>query len=253
MTVPLAPYLVLAVPLIMFVATFIRSTLGFGEALVSVPMLALLVPIQTATPLAVLVSVTVALVVVVQDWRHVHLRSAGWMVVSSLLGIPLGLWLLKAAPDPLVKALLATVILVFALYSLYQGSRWELKDDRLAWVFGFAAGVLGGAYGMNGPPLAVYGTLRRWSPVRFRATLQGYFLCASALVLLGYLNAGLWTRTVSRYYLWSLPGLAVAVLLGRAANRRLAGPRFYRLVWGGLLLIGVVLLLEACGGLCGSW
>jgi hypothetical protein len=32
---------------------------------------------------------------------------------------------------------------------------------------------------MNGPPLVIYGALRRWTPERFRATLQGYFLPAS--------------------------------------------------------------------------
>jgi hypothetical protein len=38
-----------------------------------------------------------------------------------------------------------------------------------------SAGVLGGAYGMNGPPLVIYGSLRGSSPQHFRATLQGYF------------------------------------------------------------------------------
>jgi uncharacterized protein len=60
---------------VIFVATLIRSTLGFGEALVAVPLLAMRVPIRVAAPLAVLVSVIVAGVIVVQDWRHVHVRS----------------------------------------------------------------------------------------------------------------------------------------------------------------------------------
>ena len=35
----------------------------------------------------------------------------------------------------------------------------ELKRDSRAWLLAceFCAGVLGGAYGMNGPPLVVYG------------------------------------------------------------------------------------------------
>ena len=39
---------------------------------------------------------------------------------------------------------------------------------------------------MNGPPLVIYGALRRWSPQHFRATLQGYFLPASLAGLGGY-------------------------------------------------------------------
>jgi hypothetical protein len=79
---------------VIFLATLIRSTLGFGEALVAVPMLAMRVPIRVSAPLAVLVSVIVAAVIVVQDWRHVHVRSASGLILSSLPGIPLGVWLL---------------------------------------------------------------------------------------------------------------------------------------------------------------
>lgn len=43
-----------------------------------------------AAPLAVLVSITVAAVVVVQDWKRIHLHSSSWLVFSALFGIPLG-------------------------------------------------------------------------------------------------------------------------------------------------------------------
>ena len=44
---------------------------------------------------------------------------------------------------------------------------------------------------MNGPPLVIYGALRRWSPQYFRATLQGYFLPATLAGLIGYAATGL--------------------------------------------------------------
>jgi uncharacterized membrane protein YfcA len=190
-------------------------------------------------------SITVAFIVVAQDWEHVHIRAAGWLVLSSLLGIPLGLLLLKIAPESVVKGVLALIILIISIYSLRRKNPAELHHDRLAWIFGFFAGVLGGAYGMNGPPLVIYGALRRWSPVHFRATLQGYFLFASLVVLSGYWSIGLCTPAVSRFYLLSLPGVVVAVLLGRAANRRLESQRFYRYLFGGLVVIAVCLLLQA--------
>lgn len=103
-----------------------------------------------------------------------------------MAGIALGLMLLKIAPETTVKAILAVVILGFSIYSVVNRPQRELKHDRLAWLFGFSSGVLGGAYGMNGPPLVIYGVLRRWSPVHFRATLQGYFLIASLVGMGGY-------------------------------------------------------------------
>ena len=230
---------------VVFLATLVRSTLGFGEALVAVPLLALVIPVEVAAPLAVLVSVTVAVVVVLRDRRLVQFRSAARLVLATLPGIPLGLLLLTAAPEPAVKAALGAVIVAFAAYCLAGRKPAELRDDRLAWAFGLGAGVLGGAYGMNGPPLVVYGTLRRWPPEEFRATLQGYFLPASVLGMIGYWAAGLWVPAVTRYYLLSLPLTAAAILLGRWLNRRMDGRRFVLYVHAGLVVIGATLLVQS--------
>ena len=132
------------------------------------------------------------MVVVIQDWHKIHLASAGWLFLFTLLGIPLGLWLL-AAPEAIVKGILAAIIIAFAAYCLIHRTPVELKNDRMAWLFGIMSGVLGGAYGMNGPPLVVYGSLRRWSAEHFRATLQGYFLPASVVGMAGYWLTDRWT------------------------------------------------------------
>lgn len=242
---PLIDWTTLQVLSILFLATFIRSAFGFGEALVSVPLLALLMPVEVAAPVAVLVSITVAAIVVAQDWRQVHFRSAGWLILATLFGTPLGLLLLTAIPAGVVKAILAVVIISFSAYSLLSQNRAQLNDDRMAWLFGFGAGILGGAYGMNGPPLVMYGALRGWSPQHFRATLQGYFLPASLLVMCGYALTGLWTPQVTHYYLLALPLVLLAIFLGRALNQRLEAQAFLRFVHLGLIVISIILLVQA--------
>src|SRR5580704_15242017 len=103
---------------VLFLATVIRSAFGFGEALVAVPLLALAIPVEVAAPVAVLVSITVALIVVLQDWRSIHIRSAVSLVLPTLLGIPVGLLVLKTVPERIVKVLLAAVIVGFSAWSL---------------------------------------------------------------------------------------------------------------------------------------
>ena len=235
---------------IVFLATFIRSAFGFGEALVAVPLLALYLPLTIAAPLAVLISITIAAVVVVQDWHKIHLRSTGWLFGSTLAGIPVGLWLLTSSHQRIIRILLAIVILSFSLYSLLGRRPPELKNDSRGWLLGcgFCAGVLGGAYGMNGPPLVIYGSMRRWSAQHFRATLQGYFLPASIVGMAGYWVAGLWVPAVTRYFLWSLPLLWPAIWLGRVVNHRMHGDGFLRYVYLGLMGIAVMLLVQSARG-----
>ena len=232
---------------VVFFATLIRSTFGFGEALIAVPLLALILPVGIAAPVAVLLSITIAAVVVVQDWRKIHVRSTGWLLAPTLVGIPLGIALLTSSHQRLVKAVLAVVIIAFSGYFLTGKRLPELRRDSRPWLLGcgFFAGVLGGAYGMNGPPLVIYGAMRRWSPQHFRATLQGYFLPASIVAMAGYWMAGLWIPAVTHFYLISLPVTLPAIFLGRAANLRLRGDAFLRYVYVGLVCIGTILLIEA--------
>ncbi len=240
----------LYVLLVVSVATLIRSTFGFGEALVAVPLLALLIPLQVATPLAVLLSITIAAVVVAQDWRKIQMRTAAWLILSTLTGIPLGLLLLAGGHQRLAKAVLAVIIMGFSAYFLIGRAPFELRYDSRRWLVacGFCAGVLGGAYGMNGPPLVIYGSIRRWTAQQFRATLQAYFLPASLIGMTGYWMAGLWVHAVSHYYLLSLPVVLPAVFLGRIMNHRLPREVFMKYVYLGLGGIGALLLIQAIRG-----
>jgi uncharacterized protein len=233
--------------IVVFAATLFRSAFGFGEALIAVPLLALFIPLRVAAPLAVLVSITIAAVVVAQDWQKIHWRSTGWLVGSTLFGIPVGLLLLTSSHQKAVKVALGIFIVAFSVYSLLGRRPPELKTDSKAWLLGcgFAAGVIGGAYGMNGPPLVIYGAMRRWSAQHFRATLQAYFLPASVIGMFGYWLAGLWVPAVTHYYLLCLPLLLPAVWLGRVVNHRLHGDAFLKYVYVGLAGIGVVLLAES--------
>lgn len=235
---------------IVLLATLIRSAFGFGEGLIAVPLLAFCIPLNVAAPLVVLLSITIAAIVVAQDWNKIHLHSVGWLVLATLFGIPLGILLLTSTHQRLVKATLGAIIAAFSTYSLMGRAPAEPKRDNRAWLLlcGFFAGILGGAYGMNGPPLVIYGAMRRWSPQHFRATLQGYFLPASIIGMAGYWLAGLWTPTVTHYYLLSLPVVLLGVFLGRAINHRMHGEGFLKYVYVGLAGTGMLLLVQAITG-----
>jgi uncharacterized protein len=241
---------ILCILVVVFFATLIRSTFGFGEGLVAVPLLALRIPVAVAAPVVVLLSITIAFVVVAQDWRKIHVRSTGWLLAPTLVATPLGVALLTCVYQHLVKAVLAIVIVSFSGYFLLGKRPPELQSDSHAWLLGcgFFAGILGGAYGMNGPPLVMYGAMRRWSPQHFRATLQGYFLPASIVAMTGYWFAGLWVPAVTRYYLISLAVALPAIFLGRIINHRLRGDAFLKYVHGGLVCVGLILLIQAIRG-----
>lgn len=238
---------ILYILLISFAATLIRSTFGFGESLVAVPLFILFLPIELAVPLSVLLSIVIALIVVVQDHEKIHLKSAKWLILFAIPGIPLGLGILLYGDDVTVKTGLGALIIVYSLYVLFAKKSIVLQRDSLLWLFicGFLSGLFGGAYGLNGPPLVVYGNMRQWSAMHFRATLQAYFLPASLLGVVGYFAKGMLTAIVLKYFLIALPVVIPTVLLGRYLNRKLHGNSFYRYVHWGLIVIGAVLIADS--------
>lgn len=241
MTIPLL------ILLISFIATLMRSTFGFGESLVAVPLFSLFLPIDVAVPLSVFISILVALVVVVQDHHKIHLDSAKWLIIFAIPGIPAGILILMYGSEQLVKIGLGVVIILYAIYALTGKTNFTLHRDNKLWLFicGFLSGVLGGAYGINGPPLVIYGNMRKWTAQHFRATLQAYFLVASTIGIIGYLFKGLVTVTVLKDFAIALPAAIPAIYIGRYLNHKIKGNAFFKYVYGLLLLIGSLLVIDA--------
>lgn len=228
---------------IVFAATLVRSSLGFGDALLAMPLLGMLVGFPLATPLMGMVAPTISSLILVSDWRKVDWQINRHLIFATILGIPLGLLLLRYAPGAWVKGILGVLLIVFGLFRLLNPKTPELKRRRFAYLFGITAGILGAAYNTNGPPVVVYGSLRRWSPERFRATLQGYFFPTGLFILLGQALSGLWNANVLRLYLYCLPLVLVAIWLGGRLNRRITFGNFERIIFIALVIFGAMLLI----------
>jgi uncharacterized membrane protein YfcA len=229
---------------IIFISTVTRSTVGFGDAMIAMPLLAMAVGINVATPLVGLIAVTISITILIKQWRNVHFKSVSMLIISTLLGIPVGILLLKGVYDDVMKLILAIVIIAFSLYKIFKPKLFTLRSDKFAYVFGLLAGVLGGAYNTNGPPVVIYGSLRQWDPVKFRATLQGYFLPTGAMIALGHGIGGLWTQQVLANYLTCMPVVYIAILLGARLNSKIPKGKFDNCVYACLIVIGIILLIN---------
>ena len=240
-------HLYLLVFVILFVSTLIHSTLGFGQALIAMPLLAMVVELKTATPLVAFVLMTIAVVILLRNWRVVDLSAVWRLVLSSCFGIPVGLFLLKGVPEGLMKVFLGILVILFGLYNLANRYLKMVDLSRvsggtvLTYLFGFVAGVLGAAYNTSGVVITIYAMLRDWAPERFRSTLQSYFVFTGLFILASHGLVGLWTPDVLRLYVTSLPLILVAIFLGGKLNRLIPQGQFDGYVNVGLLIMGLLL------------
>jgi uncharacterized membrane protein YfcA len=238
--------IMISIGVIFFVSTFVRSSLGFGDALVAMPLMTMVVGLKTATPTVALVATTIAVIILIKNWRIAELKATFRLVLFSFMGIPVGLVLLKGVDEVYMKSLLGAILILYGLFNLLNPHLLKITGGLGAvFFFGFIAGILGGAYNTNGPPVVIYGRLRRWAPNYFRVTMQSYLLPTGFLILLGHGFSGLWTPLVFRYYFISLPIVFLAIYLGGKAHTSMSKKHFDQYVNIALICMGAALIMRA--------
>jgi len=233
----------MAIALVVFVAAAVQGVMGFGGALVAMPLLVTLVGVQTATPAFAIIG-TVATLLNAIRWRaHVTLGDLAQLVVPAALGIPIGVFFLARVDASIVTRALGVILIVYAAYNLAGWSVPPLHGRSWAFAAGFSSGILSGAFNTGGPPVIVYADARGWTAERFRGNLQTYFVLTSVFLLASHALTGHFTPTVWRTALIGLPALLVGQLLGVRLCRYINPDVFRRLVLVFLLLLGARLII----------
>jgi uncharacterized membrane protein YfcA len=232
------------VSVIIFFATFVQGTAGFGLALVSMPLLVSILGIRIAAPLVALVSVAAEVVLLIRYRQAFNLRAVSWLATASLFGIPFGIFILRRADEQIITFILGIIIVVYALYALISPRLPLLAQKAWAIGFGFASGLLSGAYNTGGPPVIIYGNCRQWPPAEFKSNLQGFFLLNSLVVLLIHFVSGSFTTPVWRNFAWGLPAILLGALAGFSLDRWINPVAFKRIVLILLIVLGGGLLLN---------
>lgn len=236
--------LIVGVILVLFFSTLVRSTFGFGDALIAMPLLAMMIGVKTATPVVAIYAIIIGIVILWSEFRKIDWRSVWQLIFFSILGIPLGVLFLKGAGEQLIKIILGLLLISFSLYSLFKPGLIQIKNDKFAFMFGIISGILGGAYNTNGPPIIIYGAMRRWKPDYFRAILQGVFFPTNCFIVMGHGLAGLWTPEVIKLCLITMPFALLAIYAGTKLNKILPREKFTTYIYYMLIILGLILLVS---------
>lgn len=233
----------LIVAVVLLLGAFVQSATGFGMVLVAMPILAPLLGLRVATPLMAGLTLVVGALLIVR-YRHALQFGAVWrLVAASLLGIPVGLYLLARLPETTTLPLLGAILIGYVLYRLLQWRLPALANPRWAFLFGFLGGMLSGAYNASGPAVVLYGNMRRWPTAEFKSNLQTYFLVNSIITTAAHSLSGNVTPVVLRYAALALPFVLLGLALGVKTDRLLHPARFQQLVLGLLLVLGLRLIV----------
>jgi uncharacterized membrane protein YfcA len=197
-----------------FVAALARGFSGFGSALIFVPLASTAIGPRAAVPLLLIIDGVAAAGLIPGAWRHADKRDVGTMSVGALAGIPLGAWVLIKSDPLLIRwaiALFATLLLAL----LTSGWRYHGKPTiPVTGIVGAAAGLLGGAAQIGGPPIVAYWLSRPIPPATVRANIVLYFAITTVIIGAVYFAGGLLTRSVVGLALITGPIYGVGLFAG---------------------------------------
>jgi hypothetical protein len=233
---------------IILIAYFLRGIIGFGSALIAVPLLAHYFPLTFVVPL-ILVLDFVSSVVLSRHMRlEVRWDEIRLLLPASLAGILFGAFLLVNLPrEPMLLGLglLVSFFGVRYLFNLHS----EKPVSRL-WSIptGLIGGLIGALFGTGGPPYVVYLAHRLHNKSQLRSTISGLLMLDGALRIITFLFMGLFMQSnLLVSLLLALPLTAVGLYLGNKVHLGITHRQQLALIGGLLLLSGVSLLWKATG------
>jgi uncharacterized membrane protein YfcA len=237
---------VIFAPLVSLLAATVVAISGFGSALISIPLLALLLPLKVVVPLVVLLDFCASLVLGIRLRGEIERREVLRVVPSMLVGIAAGVTLLLLLPARGMLLALGTFVVAYGLYTLARRGVPMKFSRRWAVPAGLAGGLVGGAVGVGGPIYVMYYSGRIDDPTRLRATMSLTFVLSTGTRIALMAASGLMLDPqMWLTFALLLPALLAGLFLGQRIGRRLARGQVMRAVAGLLVLSGASVLWKA--------
>lgn len=240
---------ILAVAAIVFAGALVFCTVGFGIGVASFPLLLLLLDPQTAVVVVNTVSLFMFSLVIWQTRHYLPVRQVIPVAAAGLLGVPVGIYVLRDADASILRIAIAGLIIALTLLAAVN-RRWSLpKSMPLGIGAGFVVSVMLNAFGVGGALMVLAWLSHRMSSHALRGSLSLYFLVVEGAGVIGYGMAGL--LTAERIQLIGVS--VVPVMLGFGAAmlilRRINEVMFRRLVLVAIVATSLMVLAREVASL----
>lgn len=229
---------------IVFVAGIIRGFLGFGSALLTVPVLSTLYGPAQAVVIGVLIEIPTSI-----GLLHVAIRdSEGRTVLSMLLSfvvfVPVGALLLKAVDPELMKIVISLLVLVMVGIIALQ-DRMVLFLSRFGiLIAGAVSGIAQGMTGMAGPIFVTALLARGENAILTRANIVALAGGLISISVISFWAVDLITRQTIIYTILATPSILLGVWAGSVLFRRLSHWNLRGIILIFLAVTAIVTLLQ---------
>ena len=139
------------------------------------------------------------------------------------------------------------LMLISLYFSFFKAKLQKLIRPTGGWQLGTgaASGIMGGLFAMHGPPVVLYLISSEPDKDHYMGMIQTYAVLTNITMVIGRAVNGYVTSAVGTAYLYGLGGLAIGVVAGNWAFRRIPSKIFTYIVYAYIGISGAIILLTA--------
>lgn len=230
-------------------ASFVQRTIGFGFGIFIMTALPFLMPSYgEAVTLSGLLSLTSATVVMVKYLKFVTWKRLLPMVGAFIIFSTLAILLLDKIEGRAMRMILGIMLIIISLYfSFFKEKLQKIIRPTRSWQLGTGSvsGIMGGLFGMHGPPVVLYLISAEPDKDHYMGMIQTYAVVTNITMLAVRAFSGYVTPAVGSAYLYGLAGLAIGVAAGNWAYKRIPGKIFTYVVYAYIALSGLIIFVTA--------
>jgi uncharacterized membrane protein YfcA len=224
---------------------FVFGLSGFGAALVTVPVVSHLWPVQFVLPVLALLDFTASMFLGVRHHRQAERRELTRMIPMAFLGAALGATLLVSLPRGGALAGIGAFAMLYGIYALTERGTPLKVSRNWAYLAGIVGGTSGALFGIGGPPYAIYLSRRIEDKSVLRATVATMVIFSVGSRLIAYALAGLVMWDELKVALALLPFVFAGLWAGGRVHLRISREQLARVISVLLIATGISLLVRA--------
>lgn len=181
--------------------------------------------------------------------RYVDLRRVAFMSLGSILGIPIGAFLLSRLEPLIIELAIAVLVIPFSVL-LLSGHSHQFKRDTLGCgVTGFISGVLAASTSLGGPPVVLFLLNQGLVIERFVGTLAAYFLFTGVITIGAFSSLGMITTDLLIRVAIFLPALFLGSYIGIKVLPRINAILFKRIASALVSVAALAIIVSVLMGL----
>lgn len=230
-------------------ASFVQRTVGFGFGIFIMTALPFLMPSYgEAVTLSGLLSLTSATVVMVKYMKFVSWKRLLPVVAAFVIFSTLATAMLDKIEGPSIRVILGIMLVIISLYfSFFKEKLQKIITPTRGWQLGTgtASGLMGGFFGMHGPPVVLYLIASEPDKDHYMGMIQTYAVITNISLLIARGYNGYLTATVGTTYLYALGGLALGVIAGNWAFKHIPNKLFSYIVYAYIGISGLIIFFTA--------